>query len=67
MVPTPPGKMHLTQAEQTSRTVVQWQSFEDMVRLINEQEFDRVQGKYLKVRDVAALEEYAIWNGEKGE
>lgn len=28
------------------------------IRLINEQEFERVQGKYLKVRDAAALREY---------
>ena len=56
-----PGENHLTESEQASRTVVQWHSFEKMVRLINEQEFDRVQGKYLKARDVAALNEYATW------
>ena len=56
-----PGENHLTESEQASRTVVQWHSFEKMVRLINEQEFDRVQGKYLKARDVAALKEYATW------
>ena len=54
-----PGKNHLTEAEQDSRTVVEWHTFDEMVRLINEQEFDRVQGKYLKARDVAALREYA--------
>lgn len=56
-----PGENHLTESEQASRTVVQWHTFEEMVRLINEQEFDRVQGKYLKARDVAALKEYAQW------
>lgn len=56
-----PGENHLTESEQASRTVVQWHSFEEMVRLINEQEFDRVQGKYLKARDVAALREYSAW------
>ena len=56
-----PGENHLTESEKASRTVVQWHSFEKMVRLINEQEFDRVQGKYLKARDVAALKEYAGW------
>ena len=56
-----PGENHLTESEQASRTVVQWHSFEKMVRLINEQEFDRVQGKYMKARDVAALKEYATW------
>ena len=54
-----PGENHLTEAEQDSRTVVEWHTFDEMVRLINEQEFDRVQGKYLKARDVAALREYA--------
>ena len=56
-----PGKNHLTEAEQDSRTVVEWHTFDEMVRLINEQEFDQVQGKYLKARDVAALQEYAKW------
>lgn len=56
-----PGENHLTESEQTSRTVVQWYTFEEMVRLINGQEFDRVQGKYLKARDVAALKEYTTW------
>ena len=56
-----PGENHLTEAEQESRTVVEWHTFDEMVRLINEQEFDRVQGKYLKARDVAALREYSKW------
>jgi len=56
-----PGANHLTESEQASRTVVQWHIFDEMVRLINEQEFDRVQGKYLKARDVVALREYATW------
>ena len=54
-----PGENHLTESEQACCTVVQWHTFDEMVRLINEQEFDRVQGKYLKARDVAALQEYA--------
>ena len=49
---------HLTKTEQASRTVVKWVTFDEMVRLINDQEFARVQGKYLKARDVAALLEY---------
>ena len=56
-----PGENHLTEAEQDSRTVVEWHTFDEMVRLINEQEFDRVQGKYLKARDVAALRDYSKW------
>lgn len=54
-----PGENHLTEAEQDSRTIVKWETFAEIVRLINEQEFVRVQGKYLKARDVAALREYA--------
>ena len=53
-----PGKNHLTETESANKTFVKWVSFEEMVRLINNQEFDRVQGKYLKARDVAALGEY---------
>lgn len=53
-----PEENHLTQAEKDSRTVVQWHTFDEMVHLINEQEVDRVQAKYLKMRDVAALREY---------
>ena len=56
-----PGENHLTESEQASQTVVQWHAMDEMVRLINEQEFDRIQGKYLKARDVAALKEYATW------
>lgn len=59
-----PGENHLTEAEQDSRTVVEWHTFDEMVRLINEQEFDRVQGKYLKARDVAALKVYAMWDSD---
>ena len=56
-----PGESHLTESEQASQTVVQWRTFDEIVRLINEQKFDRVQGKYLKARDVAALKEYTTW------
>ena len=49
---------HLTDAEENSQTVVQWHTFEEMSRLINNQEFECVQGKYLKARDVIALKEY---------
>lgn len=56
-----PGENHLTEAELDSRKVVQWHTFDEMVRLINQQEFDQIQSKYLKARDVAALREYAKW------
>lgn len=59
-----PGENHLTEAERANRTVVQWHTFDEMVRLIHEQEFDRVQAKYLKARDVAALKEYAAWRSK---
>lgn len=55
---------HLTESEKTNRTVVKWVTFNEAVQLINEQEFDRVQAKYLKSRDVVALQEYAkLLNG----
>ena len=56
-----PGETHLTEAERDCRTVVKWVAFDELVRLIHDQEFDRVQGKYLKLRDVAALGEYEKW------
>lgn len=60
-----PDENHLTEAERNSRTVVQWHTFDEMVRLINEQAFDRVQGKYLKARDVAALREYSKYGKDE--
>lgn len=39
--------------------MTQWHTFDDVMRLISEQEFDRIQQKYLKARDVAALEEFS--------
>lgn len=54
-----PGENHLTELELDSRTVVKWVVFDELVRLINDQKFDRVQAKYLKARDVVALREYA--------
>ena len=53
-----PSENHLTEAERNSRTVVKWVTLHEVVQLINAQEFDRVQAKYLKARDVAALREY---------
>lgn len=55
-----PGENHLTETEQASCTEVRWYPFAEMVRLIETQEFDRVQGKYLKARDVAVLKEYEM-------
>lgn len=55
-----PDHNHLTESELASRTEVRWLPLEEVVRRIGEQEFDRVQGKYLKARDVAALKEYAM-------
>lgn len=52
------GENHLTAAEQENKTTIQWHSLEDMNRLIRNQHFDRVQGKYLVARDVAALDAY---------
>lgn len=53
-----PTHLHLTDTELANGTVVKWVPLPELIRLINDQEFDRVQGKYLKARDVAALQEY---------
>lgn len=52
------GKLHLTDAEASCGTGVQWHTFDDMVKLITNQHFDRIQGKYLVARDIAALMKY---------
>lgn len=49
---------HLTVAERASRTEVQWRTLDEMTRLISEQELDHIQSKYLKMRDVMALQAY---------
>ena len=48
----------LTDAELKNKTQLEWHTWDETVRLIKEQEFERIQQKYLKARDVAALEEY---------
>jgi len=53
-----PGEMHLTQAEKNNRTRVLWLPLEEMMRVICDQAFERIQQKYLQARDVAALQEY---------
>lgn len=52
------GESHLTDSERKAGTAVQWHTLENMVHLIQNQHFDRVQGKYLVARDVAAIKEY---------
>jgi hypothetical protein len=37
---------------------VQWHTLDEAVRLIGEQQFARIQQKYLQARDVAALNAY---------
>lgn len=49
---------HLTEAEKANRTEVQWHILDEAVRLIGEQQFARIQQKYLQARDVAALNAY---------
>lgn len=55
------GESHLTDAETICGTEVQWHTLENMVRLIRDQHFDRVQGKYLVARDVAAIDEFITY------
>lgn len=52
------GELHLTDAEASCGTGVQWHTLDDMVKLISNQHFDRIQGKYLVARDVAAIMNY---------
>lgn len=52
---TPAGNA-FTEAEAACGTEVQWHPFDEMSRLIRQQHFERVQGKYLQARDIAALE-----------
>ena len=52
------GESHLTDAEANSGTEVQWHTLEEMRSLIENQHFDRVQGKYLVALDVAAIQRY---------
>ncbi|MBR6726384.1 MAG: GNAT family N-acetyltransferase [Clostridia bacterium] len=59
------GENHLTDTELENKTLLEWHTFDEIVHLINDQEFDRVQQKYLKARDVAALNEYSKINHNK--
>ncbi len=52
------GEIHLTDAEVNNKTQLEWHTWDEMVGLIKGQKLDRVQGKYLKARDVAALDYY---------
>ena len=49
----------LTDAELKNKTQLEWHTWDETVRFIKNQEFERIQQKYLKARDVAALEEYS--------
>lgn len=53
------GGPRLTEDERANGAEVQWRTFEKLVKLVSAQEFDRIQCKYIKARDMAALEEYA--------
>ncbi|MBQ3227698.1 MAG: NUDIX domain-containing protein [Clostridia bacterium] len=53
------GEMQLTDAEIENKIILEWHTLDETIGLINNQELDRIQGKYLKARDVAALKEYA--------
>ena len=54
----PKHSNHLTDVEISGGTELQWHSLEEAIELISTPVFDRVQGKYLQARDVAALREY---------
>ena len=50
--------IHLTEDELANKTVVQWHTLDDMVRLISEPEHTTNQRKFLQARDMAALKAY---------
>lgn len=52
------GECCLTEAEKGSAAAVQWHPLKKVADLITNQKFERVQGKYLCARDVAALKYY---------
>lgn len=54
----PKHSNHLTDVELAGGTELQWHSLEKAFDLISSPVFERVQGKYLQARDVAALREY---------
>ncbi len=49
------GECCLTEAEKESAAAVQWHPLKNVIDLITNQKFERVQGKYLCARDVAVL------------
>ena len=52
------GVPHFTEVEAKSRTVLQWHTLSEMIKLINDLQPATYQQQYLKARDVAALNEY---------
>lgn len=54
----PGATLHLTAEEQKNQVSVGWYSLDEVVSLIGEPVFERIQGKYFQARDLAALEAY---------
>lgn len=52
------GKTNFTDAEKENKTMLEWHELSDVIHLINNQKFNSIQQKYLKARDVAALNAY---------
>lgn len=52
--------IQLTDEELANKTVVQWHTLSDMVRLISEPIHTTNQRKFLQARDMAALKEYLL-------
>lgn len=49
-----PGEKYLTDAD----TIVEWHTPDKMIRLIHEQEFERIQGKHLTAHDLVGLQDH---------
>ncbi len=52
------GEVHLTDDEKLNGTSLGWYTYEEIVKLITDQKFDRTLAKYFHLRDLAALREY---------
>lgn len=50
--------VHLTEDEAANGTTLQWHTLDEVYALISSPVFNRIQGKYLQARDIAALNEY---------
>lgn len=61
----PAGENHLTEAELSNGTTLQWHTLDETLRLIGAPEHQVFQRKFLQARDMAALKQYVQRSGER--